>query len=419
MFMFYFIVYIYICLTHSELTLNGTFIYNIHKQNICSNAFITVPLCIGNHIQRIQCFDLLYDINGRHIMLIDDHVDKAKGYKRSLSSTYSLVPDIMHISTIENVGTLHSKLITESIYLPTLNKSISHVNILALHEITFNYPQQHHTGVIGFHHIHETDNGYLYLKHLEHNRIISNTNYYVQYTSPTHALFTIGINYDDPVINTFNFCKSLRSTDAYYNSLPFPWSCNFNYISYKEQPFMHLTNNSNVVIFNTMINGMYVPWKEGIALLSEYVNASHNKCRLVIDDNIGYKEQGSYVKCVRNFNYSLLPLFTLVSHDGVNIKLHPVDVFNFTSGESYLRAKKYQYSWTLDLNVLKHYDVFVSSTQYKIGFKENNVFPYTYAFMKEYYSFSYYEYAMMFNKVTSFILVCSVIFLSIIKYKGL
>ena len=173
---------------------------------------------------------------------------------------------------------------------------------------------------------------------------------------------------------------------------------------------MHLTNNSNVVIFNTLINGIYAPWKEGIALLSEYVNVSHNKCKLVIDDNIGYKEQGSYVKCNRNFNYSVLPLFTLVNHDGVNIKLHPVDVFNFTSGESYLRAKKYQYSWTLDLNVLKHYDVFVSSTQYKIGFKENNVFPYTYSFMKEYYPFSYYEYAMMFNKVTSFILVCSVIF---------
>ena len=401
--MFYFIVYIYICSSCSELILNGTFIYNVHKQNICSNAFMTVPLCIGNHIQHTQCFDLLYDINGRHIMLFDDHVDKTKGYKRSLSSTYSLIPDIMHVSTIENIGTLHSNLITESIYIPTFNKSISHVNILELYEISFNYPQQHHTGVIGFHHIHEKNNDYLYLKHLEHNHIISNTNYYVQYTSPTNALFTIGIKYNDPIINTFNFCKSLQSTDSYYNSLPFPWSCKFNYISYKDQPFIHLTSNSNVVVFNTMINGIYAPWKEGIAMLTEYVNASNNKCRLIIDNSIGYKEQGSYVKCNRNFNYSSLPLFTLVNQDGVNIKLHPIDVFNYTSGESYLKAKKYQYSWTLDLNVLKHYDIFVSSTQHEMGFKENDIFPCTYSFMKQHYPFSYYECTLLFNKLTSFI----------------
>lgn len=417
--MFYFILYIYICSTCSQLVLNGTFVYNAHKQNICSNVFITLPLCVGNNSQHAQCFELVYDINGRNTMLISDKIDKNKGYKRNASLTCSLTSSTRYVSSIDNVGSLHSLLLTESIYFPTLNTSISHVNVLELNEISFSYPQQHHTGVVGFHHKHETNIDNLYLKQLERKRIISNTNYYIHYTSTSNVLFTIGISYYDPIINTFTFCKSLESTEPYYTSLPFPWSCNFNYISYKQQPFIQLANDSVVVTFNTMINGIYAPWKEGIALLTEYVSASNNKCKVVVDNEVGFKEKGSYVKCNRNYDYSELPVFTFVNDDGVNIKLYPVDVFNYTTGESYLKVKKYQYGWVLDLNVLKRYDVFVMGTQNKIGFKENKVFPNTYTFMKGYYPFSCYECMIMFNKIVLGMLVCGIVYLFIIKYKVL
>jgi hypothetical protein len=114
------------------------------------------------------------------------------------------------------------------------------------------------------------------------------------------VLFTIGISYYDPIINTFTFCKSLESTEPYYTSLFFPWSCNFKYISYKQQPFIQLANDSVVVTLNTIINGIYAPWKEAVALLSEYVVASNNKCKLVIDNEVGFKEKGSSVKCKHN-----------------------------------------------------------------------------------------------------------------------
>jgi hypothetical protein len=168
-----------------------------------------------------------------------------------------------------------------------------------------------------------------------------------------------------------------------------------------------------------MINGIYAPWKEGIALLSEFVVASNNKCKLVIDNEVGFKEKGSYVKCNRNYNYSELPVFTFVNDDRVNIKLYPIDVFNYTTGESYLKAKKYQYGWVLDLNVLKRYDVFVFGTQNKIGFKENKVFPCTYTFMKGYYPFSCYESVLLVNKIVLGMLVCGIVCLLIIKYKVL
>lgn len=365
---------------HSSITLTGNFTYTIFTQNICSNAFITIPLCIGDYSPITQCFNLIFNINGKYIMLINTNIDSINGFNSSLSSTYSKIQKTIFIHNINNIGKLSSFLIKDSIYIKELNSSISKVSMLELNEIDFTYPHQYHSGLIGFNFLNEMGDDFLYLKHLISNQFIPSMNYYYTFISTSQVNITIGIENTDPIINTFSFCKNPSTT---YNYHAVSRKCKFTYLKdvHTGNIIKQLEDRYNEVVFNTLENGIYVPGNIGKYILEEYVKAANGKCEIVTEE-----EGVNKVKCDRRFNYEILPVFMLEGDSGVQIKLFPVDLFNYTSGESLLKVKKYLKEWIFDLNVLKHYDIFVYCEDDKIGFKENGIFLNKKEFMLRYYN---------------------------------
>lgn len=369
---------------NSSFTINGNFIYNVIAQNICSNAFITLPFCTGNSSNN-QCFNLIFDINSKYIMLINKNVDHIKGYDFSLSDKYNQIPNTIFVDNINHIGTLKSFLIQDSIYIKEINTSINNVSMLELNEIDFDYPRGYHSGLIGFNSRNEMGDNFVYLKKLLINNAIPSMNYYYTFSSLSKVNFTIGIEDNDPIINSFTFCQSPRIAFNYYS---LPWRCIFNSLSNANsgEVIKELTSDSNTATFNTMKNGIYAPVNIGIFILREYEKVSNNNCKIVKDNEI------QFIKCNLNFNYEILPVFRLEDNNGFKIKLYPVDIFNYTSGESYLKVIEGSKKWIIDLNILKHYDVFVHVSDNKIGFRENDIFLSTNNFMSRYYEKYKYNY---------------------------
>ena len=142
----------------------------------------------------------------------------------------------------------------------------------------------------------------------------------------------------------------------------------------------------------------------GYDLFKIYMEESKEKC-IIKYDNI---YNGHYIECDSNFDLFNLSTISL-NMSNIEIELNIEDIFDLKSKKSKIYIIKYSNTWVLNVNILKHYNLFIDYDNFLIGFEKNNII---------YRKKKFYIYIFYLNIICTIILLLG-LFLNIIIYLSL
>ena len=93
---------------------NGKFYQENTTTLFSSRSYITIPFCIGTTTNK-QCFDMLYDIEARYILIMSNSVSP-KGFNSSISETYERNQYAGHVNIIPPKIGITSYLASDRLY---------------------------------------------------------------------------------------------------------------------------------------------------------------------------------------------------------------------------------------------------------------------------------------------------------------
>ena len=349
---------------------HGKFIQEDFNTLFSSKSYITIPLCFGTSTKTKQCFDMLYDIEARYILVMNNNVIQ-KGFNSSISETYKRIQNAGHVNTIPPKIQINSYLASDRLYHDNHYKT-DVLSFLEAYKIDAKNKDLKYQGYIGFSINNELGNNYLILHYLERNKLASNKNFYHKFMNKTDVSVFVG---DIGIKNNVKDLSDLK----YCNLSPQPedatlWYCPFDYVSNGDTVITKLDTTNNKINFHTTWKNMLIPSSVGNSLFFLYINSSKGKCHIINDNRIGIDNQGDYIQCDKGFNIKTLPTIDIgISINGLKIHLQPEDIFDNTL-TSIIRIQKYISIWQINMEVLKHYDMYFDYNNRRIGFKENHIF---------------------------------------------
>lgn len=348
---------------------HGKFYHKNTTTPFSSQSYITIPLCIGNSKNK-QCFDMLYDIEAKYILIMSNSVS-SNGFNSSISETYERNQNVGHVNVIPPKIKIVSYLASDILYHDNHYKT-DILSFLEAYKIEAKVDDLKYQGYIGFSINNELGNNFLILHYLERNKLASNKNFYHKFMNQTDVSVFVG---DIGIHNNVNELSDLK----YCNLSPQPnestlWYCPFDYVSNGDTIITQLDSINNKINFHTTWKEMLIPSSVGNSLFFLYINSSKGKCHIINDNRIGTDNQGDYIQCDRGFNINTLPTIDIgISANGLKIHLRPQDIFD-NSLTSIIRTQKYISIWQINMEVIKHYDMYFDYNNRRIGFRENHIF---------------------------------------------
>ena len=348
---------------------NGKFYQENTTTLFSSRSYITIPFCIGTTTNK-QCFDMLYDIEARYILIMSNSVSP-KGFNSSISETYERNQYAGHVNIIPPKIRITSYLASDRLYHENHYKT-DVLSFLEAYKIDAKVDDLKYQGYIGFSINNVFGNNFLILHYLERNKLASNKNFYHKFINRTDVTIyvgDIGIHNNVKELSDLKYCNlSSQPKEATL------WYCPFDYVSTGDKIITQLDSTNNKINFHTTWKDMLIPSSVGNSLFFLYINSSKGKCHIINDNRIGIDNQGDYIQCDKGFNINTLPTIDIgISSNGLKIHLQPQDIFD-NSLTSIIRTQKYISIWQLNMEVVKHYDMYFDYNNRRIGFKENHIF---------------------------------------------
>ena len=355
---------------------HGTFHHVDNNQfPFASNSYITLPLGIGDNDFH-QCFDLLFDIEARYILLINSKLDSLHGYDINKSKGYSREPNTGYITTIPPMVSVASHIAYDDLWL---GGKVNKIPFLEAHSINGNGKGEGtegcpYQGFIGFSLRNEMGKDFLIMNYLKKQELSLSSSFYQKFISKDKVDILVGEpSVDDNMIGLteMEFCF-LEEQTRYATD----WKCAFEYIGNNkgENIIKKLNETNNKVSFHSTWTGIVVPSTIVDDIFTFYITNSNGNCHYVIDTEPGFRHLGDYIQCDTDYDLDLLPDLELGYYiKKLVIQLKARDMFD-SSKKSKFRKEDDRDIWHLDMDIIKHYNIYYNDENNRMGFKENHIF---------------------------------------------
>lgn len=336
------------------------------KTPLTNNIYITIPLCFGPTNEKKQCVRLIYDINEKIILVGDIGIHNTLGYNKALSTT------IEDLNRSYSIGLGEKRTMLNNIYRETVffdEKHILHYfNFLLIEKSTFSIQEFNYSGVAGFGYNNHLGENFTLLMSLYNEGIIRSKNFGHRFLDEENVEIFIGEekNDDPQFISSFEFCYMNQVLGKSESNL----FCRLESMISEGDKKIIANYSASYVIFSTKNEYLLAPNPGGYDLFNLYIQASNGQCSLVDDRATG----AGIIRCSPSFDISTLPVTYLQMRDSkLNIKLDPIDLFD-SENKGRIYVRDFSSNWILDLNILKHYDMYVNFQKAGVGLRTNNFF---------------------------------------------
>ena len=253
---------------------HGTFHHVDNNQfPFASNSYITLPLCIGDNDFH-QCFDLLFDIEARYILLINSKLDSLHGYDINKSKGYSREPNTGYITTIPPMVSVASHIAYDDLWL---GGKVNKIPFLEAHSINGNGKGEGtegcpYQGFIGFSLRNEMGKDFLIMNYLKKQELSLSSSFYQKFISKDKVDILVGepsVDYNMIGLTEMEFCF-LEEQTRYATD----WKCAFEYIGNNkgENIIKKLNETNNKVSFHSTWTGIVVPSTIVDDIFTFYIN---------------------------------------------------------------------------------------------------------------------------------------------------
>ena len=353
--------------------------------------YIEINFCLDERIT--QCFELILDLNDINIILFSNEITK-NGYKviNLKNNYYQSLTD----KTINKNNITFNGKETNNIYQIESN-DIPFFFIL-INKCSIDLNKYQFSGFFGLSLKKENKEINSLIQSLKNKNLISKKNIEIKFKSYSNIEFILDSNLNKII---YKFCPLTFSQNSNDNYL---LSCTLNSLIFTKNKTIINTYFLIDVAFDSFNEIIQAPEPMGYDLFKIYMEESKEKC-IIKYDNI---YNGHYIECDSNFDLFTLSTISL-NMSNIEIELNIEDIFDLKSKKSKIYIIKYSNMWVLNVNILKHYNLFIDYDNFLIGFEKNNII---------YRKKKFYIYIFYLNIICTIILLLG-LFLNIIIYLSL
>ena len=353
--------------------------------------YIEINFCLDERIT--QCFELILDLNDINIILFSNEITK-NGYKviNLKNNYYQSLTD----KTINKNNITFNGKETNNIYQIESN-DIPFFFIL-INKCSIDLNKYQFSGFFGLSLKKENKEINSLIQSLKNKNLISKKNIEIKFKSYSNIEFILDSNLNKII---YKFCPLTFSQNSNDNYL---LSCTLNSLIFTKNKTIINTYFLIDVAFDSFNDIIQAPEPMGYDLFKIYMEESNGKC-IIKSDNI---YNGHYIECDSNFDLFTLSTISL-NMSNIEIELNIEDIFDLKSKKSKIYIIKYSNTWVLNVNILKHYNLFIDYDNFLIGFEKNNII---------YRKKKFYIYIFYLNIICTIILLLG-LFLNIIIYLSL
>ena len=373
---------LYLCLILESFIISIIFHGKFHKVGdestpFSSNAYITIPFCVGQNEVEKQCLHLLYDIEARYTLLIDNGVLPKDGYNPSMSSTYFKAPNKGYITSIPPSVSIFSYFIKDYIFFDEYQENrFERFSMLEAYKVqTMNSSNIDYQGILGLSTKSDIGTDLLIIHYLRDNRLISSSNFYQKFISKNDVDIYIGETDIDKsliALNNFEYCKL-----APQSSFAINWYCTFDYVGTNngENIIKQFNESNHLVQFHSTWKTMSVPVSIWEDIMNFFIHQSNNKCFIIKDEsNKTSVYPDEYLQCPPDLNVSIFPDLILgYVQKNLKIKIRAIDIFT-KELKCIFQKNRETGTWHLGMDIIKHYNIYFDNQSERIGFQENFIF---------------------------------------------
>lgn len=371
---------LYLCLILEPVIISIVFHGKFHKVDnettpFSSNSYITIPFCVGQNEVEKQCLNLLYDVEARYTILIDNGVLPKDGYNPSISSAYFKTPNRGFISYIPPFVTIFSFFIKDYIFFDGLQR-FGLFSMLQAHKVEkIDCSNIDYQGILGLSTKSDIGSDLLIINYLKDNGIISSSNFYQKFISENDVDIYIGekdIETNLTIMNSFEYCKLATQSPFSIN-----WYCTFDYVETNNGEIIvkQLNESNQLVQFHSTWKTMSIPVSIWEDVMNFYIHQSNEKCFILKNEtNKTSVFPDEFLQCDPDLNISIFPDLILGSvHQKLKIKIRAIDIFT-KDLKCIFRKNRETSVWHLGMGIIKHYNIFFDNQNERIGFLENYIF---------------------------------------------
>ena len=317
--------------------------------------YIEINFCLDERIT--QCFELILDLNDINIILFSNEITK-NGYKviNLKNNYYQSLTD----KTINKNNITFNGKETNNIYQIESN-DIPFFFIL-INKCSIDLNKYQFSGFFGLSLKKENKEINSLIQSLKNKNLISKKNIEIKFKSYSNIEFILDSNLNKII---YKFCPLTFSQNSNDNYL---LSCTLNSLIFTKNKTIINTYFLIDVAFDSFNDIIQAPEPMGYDLFKIYMEESNGKC-IIKSDNI---YNGHYIECDSNFDLFTLSTISL-NMSNIEIELNIEDIFDLKSKKSKIYIIKYSNMWVLNVNILKHYNLFIDYDNYLIGFEKNNI----------------------------------------------
>ena len=353
--------------------------------------YIEINFCLDERIT--QCFELILDLNDINIILFSNEITK-NGYKviNLKNNYYQSLTD----KTINKNNITFNGKETNNIY--QIERNDIPFFFILINECTIDLNKYQFSGFFGLSLKKENKEINSLIQSLKNKNLISKKNIEIKFKSYSNIEFILDSNLNKII---YKFCPLTFSQNSNDNYL---LSCTLNSLIFTKNKTIINTYFLIDVAFDSFNEIIQAPEPMGYDLFKIYMEESNGKC-IIKSDNI---YNGHYIECDSNFDLFTLSTISL-NMSNIEIELNIEDIFDLKSKKSKIYIIKYSNMWVLNVNILKHYNLFIDYDNFLIGFEKNNII---------YRKKKFYIYIFYLNIICTIILLLG-LFLNIIIYLSL
>ena len=317
--------------------------------------YIQINICLDE--RTTQCFNLILDLNDINIILFSNEITK-NGYKviNLKNNYYQSLTD----KTINKNNITFNGKETNNIYQIESN-DIPFFFIL-INKCSIDLNKYQFSGFFGLSLKKENKEINSLIQSLKNKNLISKKNIEIKFKSYSNIEFILDSNLNKKI---YKFCPLTFSQNSNDNYL---LSCTLNSLIFTKNKTIINTYFLIDVAFDSFNDIIQAPEPMGYDLFKIYMEESNGKC-IIKSDNI---YNGHYIECDSNFDLFTLSTISL-NMSNIEIELNIEDIFDLKSKKSKIYIIKYSNMWVLNVNILKHYNLFIDYDNFLIGFEKNNI----------------------------------------------
>ena len=317
--------------------------------------YIEINFCLDERIT--QCFELILDLNGINIILFSNEITKY-GYK-TINPKNNFYLSLNDIKISKNNITFIGKE-TNNIY--QIERNDIPFFFILINKCTIDLNKYQFSGFFGLSLKKENKEINSLIQSLKNKKLISKKNIEIKFKSKSNIELILDSNSNNKL---YKFCPLTFTQNTNEKNL---LSCTLNSLIFTKNKTIINTYFLIDVAFDSFNDIIQAPEPMGYDLFKIYMEESNGKC-IIKSDNI---YNGHYIECDSNFDLFNLSTISL-NMSNIEIELNIEDIFDLKSKKSKIYIIKYSNMWILNVNILKHYNLFIDYDNYLIGFEKNNI----------------------------------------------